>query len=116
ADEAGSSAVEKSADYGETPQKKQDAEREQKIDGGPAKLRATYAREETGGHERRGRGQRGPETAEGRLGPVRLGKARAAREPVNDEGRVKHRGREDEARGRFLARTPPQSKERGAGA
>src|ERR1019366_8849513 len=111
ADEAGSSAVEKSADYGETPQKKQDAEREQKIDGGPAKLRATYAREETGGHERRGRGQRGPETAEGRLGPVRLGRARAAREPVNDEGRVKHRGRKDEARELFLDQDPAELEE-----
>ena len=111
ANEAGSSPVEKSADYGETPQKKQDTEREEKVDGGPAKLRATHGREETGGHERRGRGKRSPETTEGRLGPVRLGKARAAREPVDDESRVKHRGREDEARELLLDQDPAELEE-----
>src|SRR5450756_2663527 len=61
--EAGSSPIEKSANYGETSQKKQDTEGKQQVNRGPAKLRAAHGREEAGGHEGHGRGRRRAETA-----------------------------------------------------
>ena len=55
-------------------------------------------REEAGRHEERGGGERGPEAAEGGLLPVGPGETRGAREPVDDDGGVPHRDREDDAR------------------
>jgi hypothetical protein len=96
--EAGPSPIEKSANYGETPQKKQDTEGKQQVDSGPAKVRAAHGRQEAGGHEGHGRGRGRPEKAERRLGPVRVGEARTAREPVDDERRVDHGRREQQTR------------------
>ena len=56
--EAGSSPVEKSADYGQPAQKKQDGERQQDVHGRAPQVRAAERGEQAGGDEERGRRER----------------------------------------------------------